>query len=135
MSKAKAKGTAGENEVVDMLVDAGFRRGDPEDPADDGVKRYEGGHASHDIQGVGSWVVEVKFRKAWHLFSWIRRIRRRADGEPWVIFAIHGDRRTVEGAAVGKVAIMDAGRAAELIYYWEYHHRNVGGGPSHNEIW
>ena len=119
MSKAKAKGTKGENEIVHTLVDAGFPRGDPEDPDDKGVKRYEGGHESHDIQGVGEWVIEVKYRKAWQLFAWIRKIRRRADGGPWAIFAIHGDRRTVEGAAVGKVCIMDAGLAAELIYHWE----------------
>lgn len=114
-----AKGARGENEIVDTFVDAGFPRADPADPDDPGVGRFRGGFETHDVQGVGSWIIEVKYRKAWHLFGWIRRIRRRADGGPWAIFAIHGDRRTVEGAAVGKVAILDAGLAAELIHHWE----------------
>jgi len=121
MNAPRTKGTKGENEVVDLLVDAGFPRGNPEDPGDRGVKRYEGGYESHDLQGVGPWVVEVKFRKAWHLFGWIRKIRKRASltSAPWVIFAIHGDRRTAEGREVGRVAVMDADLAAALIYNWE----------------
>lgn len=130
MSKARAKGTEGENEVVDILVEAGFPRADPEDPLSFGVKRFEGGYESHDIQGVGPWVIEVKFRRAWRLFEWIRKIRQRSvlstqAEKPWVIFAIHGDRRTREGKMVGAVAIMDAKRAAELIAFWEGWH-NVG---------
>lgn len=132
MSRAKAKGTLGENEIVDLLVSAGFPRANPEDPQSEGVKRFEGGYESHDIQGVGDWVIEVKYRKSWHLFGWIRKIRKRADAEhkhegwfglpitrPWVIFGIHGDRRTKEGREVGVVAIMDAVVAAELINHWE----------------
>lgn len=120
MSKAKAKGTKGENEIVDLLVEYGFQRADPEDPNSPGVKRFEGGHESHDIQGVGFWTVEVKYRKAWRLFEWIRRIRKRAGWDGWVIFAIHGDRRTIEGSQVGTVAIMDAADAAQLIHHWEH---------------
>lgn len=145
MSKAKDKGTAGENEIVDLLVAAGFARADPEDPSSEGVKRFEGDHESHDIQGVGDWVVEVKFRKAWHLFGWVRRIRKRAgeklphpkfgmviyngaelmDLKPWVIFGIHGDRRTRVGKEVGVLAIMPGELAAELIYSWETKYENT----------
>ena len=141
MSKARAKGTSGENEIVRLLGSAGFPLADPEDPTSQGVKRFEGGYESHDIQGVGDWVIEVKFRKRWMLMSWVRRIRKRAflpsrvhsaahsaqsdeillpAGEkPWVIFCIHGDRRTEEGREVGRVAVMDAEVAADLIYHWE----------------
>lgn len=144
MSKARAKGTMGENEIVNLLVHAGFTRADPNDPDSVGVKRFEGGYESHDICGVGGWTIEVKYRKAWHLFGWIRKIRKRSwypttvvhsgymkrngmgpvtvDEGPdsrWVIFAIHGDRRTLEGREVGRVAVMDAVMAANLIYHWE----------------
>lgn len=115
MSKAKAKGTRGENEVVDLLVAAGFPRKDPEDPTSEGVQRLEGGYETHDVIGAGTWLVEVKYRKAWHLFAWIRKIRKRSDGRPWAIFGIHGDRRTVEGREVGMVAVMDAALAAKVI--------------------
>ena len=123
MSAAKAKGTRGENEAVDLLVTAGFPRADPEDPASVGVKRFEGGYESHDLEfanmpGV-DWVIEVKYRKAWHLFGWIRKIRKRANGRPWAIFGIHGDRRTVEGKEVGVVCVMDAATAAQLLHHWE----------------
>lgn len=124
MSKAKAKGTRGENEVVDILVDAGFPRADPDDPLAVGVARLRGGWDTQDIGFVGMpsvapWIIEAKYRKAWHLFKWIRVIRKRADGCPWVIFAIHGDRRTAEGREVGAVAIMDADFAAELMRHYE----------------
>jgi hypothetical protein len=116
---AGAKGRAGENEAVDVFMAAGFPRADPEDPESPGVKRFRGGFESHDVQGVGSWVIEAKFRKAWHLFGWVRKIRRRADGRPWAIVAIHGDRRTVEGREVGRVMIFDADVGAMLIRHWE----------------
>jgi hypothetical protein len=150
MNAPKAKGTKGENEAVDILVEAGFPRADPADPNSVGVKRFQGGWESHDIEFANmphmDWVIEAKFRKAWHLFGWIRKIRRRAltpahtvhtdymkrVGMPpvevpagahdnWAIFAIHGDRRTIEGREVGAVCIMDARRAAELIYFYEMH--------------
>lgn len=125
MSKAKAKGTKGENEIVDLLHVAGFPKADPEDPRTSGVQRFEGGYESHDIMFKNldvDWVIEVKYRKAWHLFGWIRKIRKRADTTRWAIFAIHGDRRTAEGKEVGKVCVMDAGRAAMLIHFWESRH-------------
>lgn len=115
MSRARKKGTQGENEAVDIFVAAGFPRADPEDPRSEGVKRFEGGYESHDIQGIGDWVVEVKYRRRWELFAWIRKVRRRSGGRPWAIVAIHGDRRTVEGREVGEVVIMDARLAAKLI--------------------
>jgi len=108
--------------VVDILVAAGFPQANPEDPKSVGVKRFEGGYESHDIEFANmdvNWVIEAKYRKAWHLFGWIRKIRRRADGGPWAIFAIHGDRRTIEGREVGEVCIMDAHTAAALIHHWE----------------
>jgi|GEM_PF-6682176 hypothetical protein len=122
MSKAKAKGTTGENEIVDLLVDAGFPRADPEDPASVGVERFQGGYESHDLHFknmLTDWVIEVKYRKAWHLFGWVRKIRRRANGRVWAIFGIHGDRRTTEGKEVGVLCVMDARVAADLIYFWE----------------
>jgi len=125
VSKAKSKGTRGENEIVDLLVDAGFPRADPEDPASAGVKRFEGGYESHDIQGIEPWVIEVKYRKAWHLFGWVRKIRKRSDGRPWVILGIHGDRRTQEGKEVGTLAIMDATVASKLLYHWHRHHQEI----------
>jgi len=118
----KAKGTAGENEIVDLLVFAGFPRANPEDPNSVGVERFQGGYESHDLHFKNmscDWVIEVKYRKAWHLFGWIRKIRRRADGRPWAIFGIHGDRRTAEGKEVGTVCVMDATTAAMLIKNWE----------------
>jgi hypothetical protein len=37
-----------------------------------------------------------------------------------VIFAIHGDRRSTVGKTVGKVAILDADFAAELLTIWRH---------------
>lgn len=119
MTAAKDKGTAGENQAVDILVAAGFPRADPTDPTSVGVKRFQGGWESHDIQGAGDWVIEAKWRKRWSVFEWVRKIRRRAAGRPWAIIGIHGDRRTVEGREVGELCIMDAHLAAKLIHHWE----------------
>lgn len=127
MGKARDKGTRGENETVDYFVDAGFPRADPEDPASVGVERLQGGFESHDIHFKNmavDWVVESKFRKpsGWRLFLWVRKMRERAQGRPWVIVGIHGARNTADGKAFGSVAIMDARTAAELIEYWETEH-------------
>lgn len=109
MSKARNKGTAGENEIVTLLHDCGQV----------GAHRAEAGKESHDIRGVGDWVLEVKYRKRWELFKWVRKVRKVAGDAPWAIFAIHGDRRTVEGAAVGRVMVVDASFGAELLNHWE----------------
>lgn len=107
MSKAKQKGTAGENEILELLQQAGF--------AD--AHRTEASRESHDIW-ADEWVVEVKFRKAWSIFDWIPKLRRVAGTKPWVLFAIHGDRRSQKGREVGRVAILDADFAAELMHLW-----------------
>jgi len=118
MSVARQKGTTAENEIVALLHDVGL----------EGAHRSEAGKQSHDIRGVGDWVIEVKHRRRWSLFDWVRRIRRVTfvagagrvfTCQPWAIFAIHGDRRSTEGAEVGRVAILDADMAAELIKHWE----------------
>jgi len=102
----KAKGTNGENEILELLREHRIT-----------ANRTEAGRESHDIR-VEGLVVEVKFRKAWALHAWIRKIRKVADDNRWAIFAIHGDRRTKEGAAVGRVAVFDADFAAELLECW-----------------
>ena len=105
MSKARDKGTKGENEILDLLQRAGF--GD--------AHRTESSRESHDIH-CEPFVVEVKFAKRWLLFDWIPKLRRVAQDRPFVLFAIHGDRRTQTGSEVGRVAVMDADFAAELMH-------------------
>tara|TARA_R100000406_G_scaffold59333_1_gene41071 strand:- start:2775 stop:3197 length:423 start_codon:yes stop_codon:yes gene_type:complete len=107
MSKAKQKGTAGENEILELLQQAGFRD----------AHRTEASLESHDIH-CAPFTVEVKFRKTWALFDWIPKLRRVAGNNPWVLFAIHGDRRTEKGRKVGRVAVLDADFAAELMQVW-----------------
>ena len=107
MSKAKQKGTTGENEILALLQDAGF----PD------AHRTEASRESHDIW-CGPFTVEVKFRKTWALFDWIPKLRKVAGDQPWVLFAIHGDRRTDKGRQVGRVAVLDADFAAELMQVW-----------------
>ena len=111
MSKAKQKGTLGENEIRDMLMKHGHND----------VKRTSASTESHDIWlGDTGVTVEVKYRKAWSLFKWITRIRDVSDDNKWVIFAIHGDRRSTVGKQVDKVAVMDADFAAELLLLWRH---------------
>ena len=108
MSKAKQKGTEGENEILSLLHEAGIE-----------AHRTEASKESHDIWMKHEVIIEVKFRKAWHLFGWIRKIRQVASNDcPWVIFAIHGDRRSKEGRDVGRVAVFDADFAVELLELW-----------------
>ena len=103
MSKARDKGTKGENEILDLLQRAGF--GD--------AHRTESSRESHDIH-CEPFVVEVKFAKRWMLFEWIPKLRRVAKDRPFVLFAIHGDRRSKKGSEVGRVAIFDADFAADF---------------------
>ena len=111
MSKAKQKGTLGENEIRDMLIKHGHND----------VKRTSASTESHDIWlGDTGVTVEVKYRKAWSLFKWISKIRNVSDNDEWVIFAIHGDRRSTVGKQVDKVAVMDADFAAELLLLWRH---------------
>ena len=107
MGKAKQKGTAGENEILELLQNSGF----PD------AHRTEASRESHDIW-CGPFTVEVKFRKTWALFDWIPKLRKVAQDQPWVLFAIHGDRRTDKGRQVGRVAVLDADFAAELMQVW-----------------
>ena len=104
MSKARDKGTKGENEILDLLQRAGFSS----------AHRTESSRESHDIH-CEPFVVEVKFAKRWLLFDWIPKLRRVAEDRPFVLFAIHGDRRTQTGSEVGRVAVLDADFAAELM--------------------
>ena len=104
MSKAKQKGTSGENEILELLQNAGFT----------GAHRTEASRESHDIWAE-PFTVEVKFRKTWSLFDWIPKLRKVAGNKPWVLFAIHGDRRTQKGQQVGRVAVFDADFAAHLM--------------------
>ena len=111
MSKARQKGTIGENEIVALLYEYGLKD----------AKRTSAGMESHDIWlGDTGVTVEVKYRKTWSLFKWISKIRNVSDNDEWVIFAIHGDRRSVSGKQVGKVAVMDAEFAAELLLLWRH---------------
>lgn len=117
----KQKGTQGENEVVRLLRSYGI-------PADRGANN----RASCDIH-VDDWdaPIEVKYRKRWDLFKWIRAIRKASvfqgrlhdeENPNWVLFCIHGDRRTEEGRGVGEVAVMDAEFAVSLLAdYMERH--------------
>ena len=112
MSKAKQKGTVGENEIVALLMEWGHND----------AHRTSASSESHDIWlGDLDIPIEVKYRKRWTLFPWISRIRKVAQDNQWVIFAIHGDRRSTAGRAVGKVAILDADFAAELLMIWRHH--------------
>ena len=107
MSKAKQKGTTGENEILELLQQGGF----PD------AHRTEASRESHDIH-CPPFTVEVKFRKTWALFDWIPKLRKVAGNQPWVLFAIHGDRRTEKGRPVGRVAVLDADFAVELMSHW-----------------
>lgn len=104
MSKARQKGTKGENEILLLLQEAGFSD----------AHRTESSKESHDIH-CEPFIVEVKFAKRWLLSDWIPKLRRVSNNKPFVLFAIHGDRRTAIGAEVGRVAIFDADFAAELM--------------------
>ena len=111
MSKARQKGTIGENEIVALLYEYGLKD----------AKRTSAGMESHDIWlGDTGVTVEVKYRKVWSLFKWIARIRNVSDDNKWVIFAIHGDRRSTVGKQVDKVAVMDADFASELLMVWRH---------------
>ena len=103
MSAAKDKGTHGEVEILELLQ-----------PHFPDAHRTEASRESHDIW-CGPFIVEVKFRKTWSLFDWIPKLRKVAGDKPWVLFAIHGDRRTKKGRNVGRVAVLDADFAAELM--------------------
>ena len=109
MSKARQKGTAGENEIVALLYEYGLKD----------AKRTSAGMESHDIW-LGDITVEVKYRKRWTLFPWITKLRKVANGNKWVLFAIHGDRRSTVGKTVGRVAVFDADFAAELLMLWRH---------------
>tara|TARA_R100000808_G_C2116665_1_gene129075 strand:- start:609 stop:962 length:354 start_codon:yes stop_codon:yes gene_type:complete len=111
MSKAKQKGTTGENEILAMLYEWGHTD----------AKRTSAGKESHDIW-LGDIIVEVKFRKRWTLFPWVSKARRVSEDNRWVIYCIHGDRRSAVGRTVGKVAVMDAEFATELLMLWRHHH-------------
>ena len=112
MSKAKQKGTTGENEILAMLYEWGHKD----------AHRTSANTESHDIWlGDLDIPIECKFRRKWTLFPWISRIRKVAQNNQWVIFAIHGDRRSTAGRAVGKVAILDADFAAGLLMIWRHH--------------
>jgi|TARA_R110000824_G_scaffold24063_5_gene85130 hypothetical protein len=111
VSKAKQKGTSGENQILDLLSEWGH--GD--------AHRTSANTESHDIWlGDLDIPIEVKFRKRWTLFPWISRIRKVASNNQWAIFAIHGDRRSQVGKSVGTVAIFDASFAAELLMIWRH---------------
>ena len=111
MSKARQKGTVGENIIRDLLIQWGHKD----------VKRTSASTESHDIWlGDTGVTVEVKYRKVWSLFKWIARIRNVSDDNKWVIFAIHGDRRSTVGKQVDKVAVMDADFASELLMIWRH---------------
>ncbi len=103
----KQKGTAGENEILQDLHDQGLTQ----------AHRTEAARESHDIW-LDDIPVEVKFRRRWDLFKWIRGIRKISDTDRWAIFAIHGDRRTTAGAEVGKVMVVDGVFGAELLALW-----------------
>ena len=107
MGKAKQKGTYRRKRDPDAVTSSGF--------AD--AHRTEASRESHDIW-CGPFTVEVKFRKTWALFDWIPKLRKVAGDKPWVLFAIHGDRRTEKGRQVGRVAVLDADFAAELMRVW-----------------
>lgn len=108
MSKAKQKGTTGENEIVALLKAWGH--GD--------AVRTPAGKESHDIQlGVTGLIIEVKYRKRWTIFPWVSKVRKvaKAADSEWMLFCIHGDRRSVAGKTVGRVCVMDADFAAEML--------------------
>ena len=90
-NKPRNKGTVGENEIVALLYEYGLKD----------AKRTSAGMESHDIW-LGDITVEVKYRKR------------------WVLFAIHGDRRSTVGKTVGRVAVFDADFAAELLMLWRH---------------
>ena len=107
MSRSKDKGTKGENEIVELFHAYGMLD----------AHRTENAKASHDIH-LPPITVEVKWSKSWTPMKWIRKIRSVAPDGQWAIYTIHGDRRTIQGAAVGRVAILDADFATELIAHW-----------------
>ena len=111
MSKAKQKGTVGENEIVALLMEWGHND----------AHRTSASSESHDIWlGDLDIPIEVKYRKRWTLFPWITKLRKVANGNKWVLFAIHGDRRSTVGKTVGRVAVFDADFAAELLMLWRH---------------
>jgi hypothetical protein len=103
---SKQKGTAHENEIVDLFKKYGITD----------AHRTEANKASHDIRIPGvNLVIESKHCKIWSIPAWVRKIRKVAPLDRWVIYASAGDRRTLEGKALGTVAVMDARFATQLI--------------------
>lgn len=109
----KQKGTQGENEILELLTSHNIYS-----------RRTESSRQSHDIWTECEVVVEVKFRKAWSMFKWIRAIRRVTDDNRWAIYSIHGDRRTIDGGQVGRVVTFDADFGTELLAVWHQHQVN-----------
>lgn len=104
------KGPRGEKEIVQLLHRHGFT---------DAYRLHQGGE-SNDIGGIPYTLIEVKYAKRWDVFKWIRKARRIAatDQLDWVIFAIHGDRRSEAGQQVREAMICDAAFGTQLLAHW-----------------
>ena len=105
MSKARAKGTKFENEVLD-----GLRAFWPDSD------RAKSGNPSNDFHGT-PFPVEAKHRKRWEIPEWVRRIQAAAGGgNQWALVVASGDRRK---SGTSTLMIVDWEFGQELLEAWE----------------
>ncbi len=105
MSKARAKGTKFENEVL-----AGLKNIWPD------VDRAKAGNPSNDFHGT-PFPVEAKHRKRWEIPEWVRRIRVAAGGDnQWALVVASGDRRKSDSATL---MIVDWDFGQQLLEAWD----------------
>jgi len=105
MSKARAKGTKFENEVL-----AGLRTIWP------GADRAKAGNPSNDFHGL-PFPVEAKHRKRWEIPKWVRCLRSASGGGgEWALVVASGDRR--ESESPGTLMVVDWEFGQELLRSW-----------------
>lgn len=105
MSKARAKGTSFENEVLH-----GLRQIWPD------ADRAKAGNPSNDFHGL-PFPIEAKHRKRWEIPRWVRLLRKVAGGDDhWALVVASGDRR--ESDSAGTLMVVDWRFGQELLDAW-----------------
>ena len=105
VSKARAKGTKFENEVL-----AGLQTIWPD------ADRAKAGNPSNDFHGT-PFPIEAKHRKRWEIPKWVRLLRGAAGGgDRWALVVASGDRREAESP--GTLMVVDWEFGQELLRRW-----------------
>ncbi len=105
VSKARAKGTKFENEVL-----AGLQTIWPD------ADRAKAGNPSNDFHGT-PFPIEAKHRKRWEIPKWVRLLRGAAGGDDrWALVVASGDRREAESP--GTLMVVDWEFGQELLRRW-----------------